>query len=129
MSPDGDCGRTPGSLLQPDSAFFPGPHGELLEELRQRPQAVSVRLLDSSTAAVSWAPSPEQHNGSVVSVVSTTCLRPSRSQRMESSYCREVGGGARTHVDTHTHTHSDRALTGEANANHGVDDITGKLQQ
>ena len=70
-----------------------GPGGELLEELQERPKAVSVRLLDSSTAAVSWAPSSESHNGSLVSVVSTTCLRPSLSQRMESTYCSEVRGG------------------------------------
>lgn len=67
-----------------------GPSGELLEELRERPQAVSVRLLDSSTAAVSWAPSSEDHNGILVSVVSTTCLRPSLSQRMENTFCSEV---------------------------------------
>lgn len=71
----------------------PGPGGELLEELCQRPQAVSVRLLDSSTAAVSWAPSSEKHNGSVVSVVSMTCLKPSLSQRMENTYCSEVTMG------------------------------------
>lgn len=70
--------------------LVPGPGGELLEELRERPQAVTVRLLDSSTAAVSWAPSSENHNGSLVSVVSTTCLRPSLSQRMENTYCSEV---------------------------------------
>lgn len=63
-----------------------------MEELRERPRAVNVRLLDSSTAAVSWAPSSEKHNGSVVSVVSTTCLRPSLSQRMENTYCSEVTG-------------------------------------
>ncbi|XP_076016164.1 receptor-type tyrosine-protein phosphatase O [Genypterus blacodes] len=69
--------------------WCPGPSGELLEEPKERPQAVSVRLLDSSTAAVSWALSSESHNGSVVSVVSTTCLKPSLSQRMESTYCSE----------------------------------------
>lgn len=63
-----------------------------MEELRERPRAVNVRLLDSSTAAVSWAPSSEKHNGSMVSVASTTCLRPSLSQRMESTYCSEVTG-------------------------------------
>uniref|UniRef100_H3CKS4 Protein tyrosine phosphatase receptor type O n=1 Tax=Tetraodon nigroviridis TaxID=99883 RepID=H3CKS4_TETNG len=88
LSSSGEC-QARESVRTAGSAFYLGPRGELLEELRQRPQAVSVRLLDSSTAAVSWAPSPEQHNGSVVSVVSTTCLKPSLSQRMESSYCRE----------------------------------------
>lgn len=70
-----------------------GPSGELLEDLRERPQAVSVRLLDSSTAAISWAPSSQNHNGSLVSVVSTTCLKPSLSQRMENTYCSEVWHG------------------------------------
>lgn len=69
--------------------FYLSPSGELLEELRERPQAVSVRLLDSTTAAVSWASSSENHNGSLVSVVSTTCLKPSLSQRMENTYCSE----------------------------------------
>lgn len=65
-----------------------GPDGEVLEELRERPRGISVRLLDSSTAAVSWTPSAERPNGSLVSVVSTTCLRPSSpSQRMETTYC------------------------------------------
>lgn len=73
--------------------WTPGPGGELLEELRERPQAVSIRLLDSSTAAVSWAPSPESPSGSLVSVVSTTCLRPSLNQRMENAYCSEVTWG------------------------------------
>lgn len=62
-----------------------------------------MRLLDSSTAAVSWDPSSEDHNGSVVSVVSTTCLRPSVSQRMESTYCSEAWPRP-SHTFTHTHT-------------------------
>lgn len=106
------------------SAPSAGPRGELLEELHQRPRAVSVRLLDSSTAAVSWAPSAETHEGSLVSVVSTTCLRPSLGQRMERRYCRE----ART--STHE-THARDACTGETAETNGPppDDITGKLQQ
>lgn len=79
--------------------WTPGPGGELLEELRERPRAVSIRLLDSSTAAVSWAPSPENPSGSLVSVVSTTCLRPSLSQRMENMYCSEV-----TYTEIHGNT-------------------------
>ncbi|XP_047431711.1 receptor-type tyrosine-protein phosphatase O isoform X2 [Mugil cephalus] len=70
-------------------SFYLSPGGDVLEELRDRPQSVSVRLLDSSTAAVSWAPSSQNHNGSLVSVVSTTCLKPSLSQRMENTYCSE----------------------------------------
>ncbi|XP_056877816.1 receptor-type tyrosine-protein phosphatase O isoform X3 [Takifugu flavidus] len=88
LSSAGEC-EARESNLKAGFTFYLGPHVELLEELRERPQAVSVRLLDSSTAAVSWDPSSEDHNGSVVSVVSTTCLRPSPRQRMESSYCSE----------------------------------------
>nr|XP_040029331.1 receptor-type tyrosine-protein phosphatase O isoform X2 [Gasterosteus aculeatus aculeatus] len=88
FSSTGDC-EARESTADSGFTFYLGPAGELMEELRQRPQAVSVRLLDSSTAVVSWAPSSEEHNGSVVSVVSTTCLRPSPTQRMESTYCSE----------------------------------------
>lgn len=86
------------------SCLVPGPGGELLEELRERPQAVSIRLLDSSTAAISWAQSSENHNGSLVSVVSTTCLRPSLSQRMENTYCSEVTGSLKNQHQHRTNT-------------------------
>uniref|UniRef100_A0A665VCF8 protein-tyrosine-phosphatase n=1 Tax=Echeneis naucrates TaxID=173247 RepID=A0A665VCF8_ECHNA len=88
LSSSGNC-EPRESASDSGFTFYLGPGGELLEELRERPQAVSVRLLDSSTAAVSWASSSENHNGSLVSVVSTTCLKPSMSQRMESTYCSE----------------------------------------
>lgn len=68
----------------------PGPTGEWLEQPKERPQAVSVKMLGKSTASVSWAPSTQNHNGSLVSVVSLTCLKPSLNQRMESTYCSEV---------------------------------------
>ncbi|XP_068162464.1 receptor-type tyrosine-protein phosphatase O isoform X2 [Antennarius striatus] len=71
------------------ASFYLSGGGAVLLELRQRPLGVSVRLLDSSTAAVSWAPSSEDHSGSLVSVVSTTCLRPSLGQRMENTFCSE----------------------------------------
>lgn len=67
-----------------------GPSGEWMEQPQERPQAVSVKMLDSSTAAVSWAPSAHRYNGSLISVLSLTCLRPSISQRMENTYCSEV---------------------------------------
>lgn len=82
-----------------------------MEELRERPQAVNVRLLDSSTAAVSWAPSSERHNGSVVSVASTTCLRPSLSQRMENTYCSEVTGPPPRTYGSHASGRSHKRLT------------------
>ncbi|XP_076577842.1 receptor-type tyrosine-protein phosphatase O isoform X3 [Chaetodon auriga] len=88
LSSSGDC-EARESAADTGFTFYLSPGGELLEELRERPLAVSIRLLDSSTAAVSWTPSSESHNGSLVSVVSTTCLRPSLSQRMENTYCSE----------------------------------------
>ncbi|KAM6895719.1 receptor-type tyrosine-protein phosphatase O-like [Xenentodon cancila] len=88
LSSSGDC-EPRESSADSSFTFYLSPDGELLEELRDRPRAVSVRLLDSSTAAVSWAPSSQSHNGSLVSVVSTTCLKPSLSQRMENTYCSE----------------------------------------
>lgn len=88
LSSSGDCEARESSNDSTAFSFYLGPDGELLEELRERPRGVSVHLLDSSTAAVSWAPSVERPNGSLVSVVSTTCLRPSSpSQRMETTYC------------------------------------------
>lgn len=68
----------------------PGPSGEWLEQPTERPHSVNVRMLSSSTAAVTWAPSTESHNGSLVSVLSLTCLKPSLSQRTENTYCSEV---------------------------------------
>ncbi|KAM7367439.1 hypothetical protein PAMP_015340 [Pampus punctatissimus] len=88
LSSSGDC-EARESTADTSFTFYLSPGGELLEELRERPQAVSIRLLDSSTAAVSWASSSESHNGSLVSVVSTTCFKPSLSQRMENTYCSE----------------------------------------
>ncbi|XP_013876185.1 receptor-type tyrosine-protein phosphatase O [Austrofundulus limnaeus] len=88
LSSSGEC-EARESSAETGFSFYLGPDGELLEELRERPQAVSIRLLDSSTAAVSWAPSSQNHNGSLVSVVSTTCLKPTLSQRMENTFCTE----------------------------------------
>uniref|UniRef100_A0A1A8RMH6 Protein tyrosine phosphatase, receptor type, O n=2 Tax=Nothobranchius rachovii TaxID=451742 RepID=A0A1A8RMH6_9TELE len=88
LSSSGDC-EVRESGADTSFTFYLSSDGELLEELRDRPQAVSVRLLDSSTAAISWAPSSQNHNGSLVSVVSTTCLKPSLNQRMENTYCSE----------------------------------------
>ncbi|KAM4614618.1 receptor-type tyrosine-protein phosphatase O [Polymixia lowei] len=88
LSSSGDC-EARESTADTAFTFYLSPSGEWLEQPKERPQAVSVRLLGSSTAAVSWGHSAESHNGSLVSVLSTTCLRPSLSQRMESTYCSE----------------------------------------
>ncbi|XP_077450227.1 receptor-type tyrosine-protein phosphatase O isoform X2 [Stigmatopora argus] len=89
LSAAGECEAKESAAADAGFSFYLGPDGRPLSEPRQRPRAVTVRLLDSSTAAVSWAPSPEKHDGSVVSVVSTTCLKPGPGQRMESNYCAE----------------------------------------
>ncbi|XP_057710545.1 receptor-type tyrosine-protein phosphatase O isoform X2 [Corythoichthys intestinalis] len=88
LSAAGEC-EARESAADAGFSFYLGPDGQVLTEPRQRPRAVTVHLLDSGTAAVSWAPSSENRDGSVVSVVSTTCLKPGPSQRMESNYCGE----------------------------------------
>ncbi|KAG7267427.1 hypothetical protein CRUP_021332, partial [Coryphaenoides rupestris] len=88
LSVAGDCeARESG----PSTAFtfYLSPDGQCMQEPKERPHSVSVRLLGPSTAAVSWGPTSEEHNGSLVSVLSITCLRPSLNQRMESTYCTE----------------------------------------
>uniref|UniRef100_A0A8K9XIS7 protein-tyrosine-phosphatase n=1 Tax=Oncorhynchus mykiss TaxID=8022 RepID=A0A8K9XIS7_ONCMY len=89
LSSAGDC-EARESTAYTGLTFYLSPSGEVLEQPQERPQGVSIRLLGSSTAAVSWALSSESHNGSLVSVLSLTCLRPSLSQRMENTYCSEV---------------------------------------
>ncbi|KAJ3612337.1 hypothetical protein NHX12_020613, partial [Muraenolepis orangiensis] len=88
LSSSGDC-EARESTASTAFTFYLSPGGQCLEEPKERPHSVSVRLLGSSTAAVSWGPSAESHNGSLISVLSTTCLRPSLHQRMESTYCSE----------------------------------------
>ncbi|XP_055761686.1 receptor-type tyrosine-protein phosphatase O isoform X1 [Salvelinus fontinalis] len=88
LSSAGDC-EARESIAYTGFTFYLSPSGEVLEQPQERPQGVSIRLLGSSTAAVSWALSSESHNGSLVSVLSLTCLRPSLSQRMENTYCSE----------------------------------------
>ncbi|KAK1906945.1 Receptor-type tyrosine-protein phosphatase O, partial [Dissostichus eleginoides] len=88
LSSAGDC-EPRESAANTQFTFYLSASGVVLEDLSERPQAVGVRLLDSSTAAVSWSDSSEKHNGSLVSVISTTCRRPSISQRMENTYCEQ----------------------------------------
>ncbi|XP_043086645.1 receptor-type tyrosine-protein phosphatase O isoform X2 [Puntigrus tetrazona] len=88
LSSSGDC-EPRESSEHPGFTFYLTPAGEWMEQPQERPQAVSVKMLDSSTAAVSWAPSRHRYNGSLISVLSLTCLRPSVSQRMENTYCSE----------------------------------------
>ncbi|XP_026066048.1 receptor-type tyrosine-protein phosphatase O isoform X3 [Carassius auratus] len=88
LSSSGDC-ETRESSAHSGLTFYLSPAGEWMEQPQERPQAVSVKMLDSSTAAVSWAPSRHRYNGSLISVLSLTCLRPSINQRMENTYCSE----------------------------------------
>ncbi|XP_028809596.1 receptor-type tyrosine-protein phosphatase O isoform X2 [Denticeps clupeoides] len=88
VSSAGDC-EPRESAADTGFTFYLSPTGEWLQQPEERPHSVNVRMLDSSTAAVSWAPSSESHNGSLVSVLSLTCLKPSLSQRMENTYCSE----------------------------------------
>ncbi|XP_035257894.1 receptor-type tyrosine-protein phosphatase O isoform X3 [Anguilla anguilla] len=88
LSSSGDC-EPRESAGDAGFTFYLSPSGEWFEQPKERPQAVSVRMLGSSAADVSWAPSSESHNGSLVSVLSLTCLKPSLSQRMENTYCSE----------------------------------------
>lgn len=67
-----------------------GPSGEWIEELTEKPQHVSVHVLSSTTALMSWTSSQENYNGTIVSVVSLTCQKQKESQRLEKQYCTQV---------------------------------------
>ncbi|KAK7150149.1 hypothetical protein R3I94_009456 [Phoxinus phoxinus] len=86
LSSSGDC-EARESSADTGVTFYLSPRGEWMEQPQECPQAVSVKMLDSSTASVSWAPATRRYNGSLISVLSLTCLRPSVSQRMENTYC------------------------------------------
>jgi receptor-type tyrosine-protein phosphatase O len=68
----------------------PGPTGEWIEELTEKPQHVSVHVLSSTTALMSWTSSQENYNSTIVSVVSLTCQKQKESQRLEKQYCTQV---------------------------------------
>jgi len=69
----------------------PGPTGEWIEELTEKPQHVTVTVLSSTTALTAWTASPESGgNSTIVSVVSLTCRKQKESQRLEKHYCTEV---------------------------------------
>lgn len=73
----------------------PGPTGEWIEELTEKPQHVTVTVLSSTTALTSWTASQEGgSNSTIVSVVSLTCQKQKESQRLEKHYCTEVSGGS-----------------------------------
>lgn len=73
----------------------PGPTGEWIEELTEKPQHVTVTVLSSTTALTSWTASRESGgNNTIVSVVSLTCQKQKESQRLEKHYCTEVRDGS-----------------------------------
>ncbi|XP_072566306.1 receptor-type tyrosine-protein phosphatase O-like isoform X1 [Paramormyrops kingsleyae] len=88
LSSSGDCDPRE-STRDTSITFYLSHSGEWFEQPTERPQAVSVRLLNPTTAAVSWSPSTSHHNGSLVAVLSLTCLKPTISQRTETTYCAE----------------------------------------
>ncbi|XP_041111287.1 receptor-type tyrosine-protein phosphatase O-like [Polyodon spathula] len=82
--------------------FYLSPEGEWFEALQERPRDVSVRLLSSTSASLSWSPSQEAHSGSLVSVRSLTCNKPKPSQRMENHYCTQVNSSRSRSIENLT---------------------------
>lgn len=71
--------------------LLPGPTGEWIEELTEKPQHVTVTVLSSTTALTSWTASHDSTgNSTIVSVLSLTCQKQKESQRLEKHYCTEV---------------------------------------
>ncbi|EMP35052.1 Receptor-type tyrosine-protein phosphatase O, partial [Chelonia mydas] len=72
-------------------SFYISPTGEWIEELTEKPQHVSVTVLSSTTALMSWTSSQDSSsNNTIVSVVSLTCQKQKQTQRLEKHYCTEV---------------------------------------
>ncbi|XP_015208471.1 receptor-type tyrosine-protein phosphatase O isoform X2 [Lepisosteus oculatus] len=88
FSSSGDC-EPRESTSHNSFTFYLSPNGEWFEELKEKPQDINVRILSSSAAEVSWVPSAESHNTTLVTVISLTCHKPNLNQRMESRYCSE----------------------------------------
>ncbi|XP_036764908.2 receptor-type tyrosine-protein phosphatase O isoform X2 [Manis pentadactyla] len=89
FSSAGSC-ETRKSQSAKSLSFYIGPSGEWIEELTEKPQHVSVHVLSSTTALMSWTSSQENYNGTIVSVVSLTCQKQKESQRLEKQYCIQV---------------------------------------
>uniref|UniRef100_A0A8C5PGA9 Protein tyrosine phosphatase receptor type O n=1 Tax=Leptobrachium leishanense TaxID=445787 RepID=A0A8C5PGA9_9ANUR len=71
-------------------SFYISPDGTWFEELTEKPKRVSVKLLNSTAALVSWVSSQTSGNATIVSVMSETCSKAKESQRLEKHYCKEV---------------------------------------
>ncbi|VTJ65530.1 Hypothetical predicted protein, partial [Marmota monax] len=86
FSSSGSC-ETRKSQSAKSLSFYISPTGEWIEELTEKPQHVSVHVLSSTTALMSWTSSQENYNSTIVSVVSLTCQKQKESQRLEKQYC------------------------------------------
>uniref|UniRef100_A0A2K6GVR9 Protein tyrosine phosphatase receptor type O n=1 Tax=Propithecus coquereli TaxID=379532 RepID=A0A2K6GVR9_PROCO len=89
FSSSGAC-ETRKSQSAKSLSFYISPSGEWIEELTEKPQHVSVHVLSSTTALMSWTSSQENYNSTIVSVVSLTCQKQKESQRLEKQYCTQV---------------------------------------
>ncbi|EGW07524.1 Receptor-type tyrosine-protein phosphatase O [Cricetulus griseus] len=89
FSSSGSC-ETRKSQSAKSLSFYISPSGEWIEELTEKPQQVSVHVLSSTTALMSWTSSQENYNSTIVSVVSLTCQKQKESQRLEKQYCTQV---------------------------------------
>ncbi|KAK2493211.1 hypothetical protein MC885_005767, partial [Smutsia gigantea] len=89
FSSAGSC-ETRKSQSAKSLSFYISASGEWIEELTEKPQHVSVHVLSSTTALMSWTSSQENYNGTIMSVVSLTCQKQKESQRLEKQYCTQV---------------------------------------
>ncbi|KAL1775745.1 receptor-type tyrosine-protein phosphatase O isoform X2 [Sigmodon hispidus] len=89
FSSSGAC-ETRKSQSAKSLSFYISHTGEWIEELTEKPQHVSVQVLSSTTALISWTSSQENYNSTIVSVVSLTCQKQKESQRLEKQYCTQV---------------------------------------
>ncbi|XP_030071123.1 receptor-type tyrosine-protein phosphatase O isoform X2 [Microcaecilia unicolor] len=87
FSSSGSC-ETRESQSSKPSSFYISPSGELFEELNEKPKEVTVRVLNSSTASVSWKCPQVNCTAAIVSVVSLTCQK--ESQQLERDFCTQV---------------------------------------
>ncbi|XP_016159414.1 PREDICTED: receptor-type tyrosine-protein phosphatase O [Ficedula albicollis] len=94
FSSSGSC-EVRGSQSAKTLSFYISPTGEWIEELTEKPQHVTVRVLSSTTALTSWTASHDSSgNSTIVSVLSLTCQKQKESQRLEKHYCTEVNSSS-----------------------------------
>ncbi|KAG2469497.1 PTPRO phosphatase, partial [Polypterus senegalus] len=94
LSSSGMC-KSRESISDTSITFYLSPSGEWFEEPKEPPQNVSVHLLSSTIASVSWSQSSESDNRFLLSVLSLTCAKANFNQRMEHHYCSQVNSTSR----------------------------------